>query len=547
MNPWTLPVPPAVPDETPARDPVRPLWRRAGDRPGFVFALAIAFIVGYLALDRLSYVYPFRALNITPWSPQAALAVALLMTRGRRWFPWVLATIIVADLALRDFPAPRGVGLALAVIQAASYATIGWLLNGPMRLGPDLSRQRDLVNLLAASTLGAAGGGTLAAAVLAASGIVSPREVADLFVRYWIGDTLGLIVTLPLILLLIHLPRRREVWRVARNPEFLFQIALTGGMMAVILSGGEVEPFKYFYLLFLPLIWVAVRHRLAGAVLALSLIQLGLVVAATGAGYRALAVIELQALVLSLAITGLFLGIAVDQWAATADRLQRTRRLTAAGETATALAHELNQPLSALATYADAIRMQLSQDSANAEPVLATAAHIRRLSERASAIVARFRELSQAPPETSPIEITVPLEIALSRLRERAERERVLMTIDVPAPAPVVRMDRERIALAFENLIANAIDAAIANDRTPRELGVEIRRDLRGIVHVTIADSGGGVSPEAAERIFEPFVSGKSGGLGLGLPITRSIVEAHGGAIWARAADRGIMQFWLPT
>ena len=216
-------------------------------------------------------------------------------------------------------------------------------------------------------------------------------------------------------------------------------------------------------------------------------------------------------------------------------------------QTATALAHELNQPLSALATYADAIRMQLSQDSANAEPVLATAAHIRRLSERASAIVARFRELSQAPPETSPIEITVPLEIALSRLRERAERERVLMTIDVPAPAPVVRMDRERIALAFENLIANAIDAAIANDRTPRELGVEIRRDLRGIVHVTIADSGGGVSPEAAERIFEPFVSGKSGGLGLGLPITRSIVEAHGGAIWARAADRGIMQFWLPT
>lgn len=547
MNPWTLPVPPGVPDETPARDPARPLWRRAGDRPGFVFALAIAFSVGYLALDRLSYVYPFRAFNITPWSPQAALAVALLMTRGRRWFAWVLATIVVADLALHDFPAPWSVGLTLAAIQAASYATIGWLLNGPMRLGPDLSRQRDLVNLLAASTLGAAGGGTLAAVVLAASGVVSPREVADVFVRYWIGDTLGLIVTLPLILLMIHLPRRREVWRTARNPEFLFQIALTGGMLAVILSGGEVEPFKYFYLLFLPLIWVAVRHRLAGAVLALSLIQLGLVVAATGAGYRALAVIELQALVLSLAITGLFLGIAVDQWAATADRLQRTRRLTAAGETATALAHELNQPLAALAAYADAIRMQLSQSATDAEPALATAAHIRRLSERASAIVARFRELSQAPPETTPVEITVPLETALSRLRARAEREGVLMTIDVPAPAPVVRMDRERIALAFENLIANAIDAAVASDRSPRELSVEIRRDLRGIVRVTIADSGGGVSPEAAERIFEPFVSGKSGGLGLGLPITRSIIEAHGGTIWARAADRGIMEIWLPS
>lgn len=228
------------------------------------------------------------------------------------------------------------------------------------------------------------------------------------------------------------------------------------------------------------------------------------------------------------------------------ERLQQSSRLITMGEMASTLAHELNQPLAALANYADSIRLQLDGTPPDSDAARATAVHLRRMSTRASAIVRRFRDLGSSPSAVAPYEISVPIQSALASLRERAEREGVRMTVRVPARCPIVRMDRDRISLVFENLITNAIDAAVANPAATREVTVVVRSEARGIVHVAVEDSGTGIALESTERIFEPFRTSKTGGMGLGLPISRSIIEAHGGAIWARAARHGIIELWIP-
>ena len=511
-----------------------------------VVGFGFVYVLVYVALDRVSYVYPVLALNITPWNPPAALAVGLLFVRGLRWFPLAYLAIVVADLAVRVPPPTVPVGLALPLIQACGWGAITVALQGPLALAPGLPRQADLLRLIVASTVGAAVIGALAVATLALGAVIPAGDFVDVFVRYWVGDTLGLVVMLPLVLMLVHPPRRRELWRIVRTPEFAAQVAVILAIVGYVFDRRSVEAFQYFYLLFVPLIWIAVRQRFAGAVLAVALVQVGLVVAVVAAGYRALTVVEIQALMLCLALTGLFLGMAVDQERTATERLDRTRRLSAAGETSTALAHELNQPLAALANYADSIRLQLDGTPPDSDAARATAVHLRRMSTRASAIVRRFRDLGSSPSAVAPYEISVPIQSALASLRERADREGVRMTVRVPARCPIVRMDRDRISLVFENLITNAIDAAVANPAATREVTVVVRSEARGIVHVAVEDSGTGIALESTERIFEPFRTSKTGGMGLGLPISRSIIEAHGGAIWARAARHGIIELWIP-
>lgn len=223
-------------------------------------------------------------------------------------------------------------------------------------------------------------------------------------------------------------------------------------------------------------------------------------------------------------------------------------RLTALGEMASALAHELNQPLSAIANYLKGSRRLLA---VKPPPVDRLSEAIDRAGEqalRAGEIIRRLRDFvargeTERRIESLPRMIEEASALALVGAREHGVR--VLFNFD-----PTVELalaDRVQVQQVTLNLIRNAIDAMA--DSSKRELGVAITRLNDGFARVSISDSGPGVSPQVADQLFQPFVTTKRTGMGVGLSISRTIVEAHGGRIWVEPNPAGgsIFHFTLQT
>jgi C4-dicarboxylate-specific signal transduction histidine kinase len=312
------------------------------------------------------------------------------------------------------------------------------------------------------------------------------------------------------------------------------------------------EP-KLFYLLFLPVIWIAMRHGIEGGVFGTLTVQLGLIAAIVATRRGDGAVLDFQFLMLAVAATGLVLGAAVSERRAIERqlrdkqmRLDRSLRLAAASELASALAHELNQPLSAITAYLRACEMMLAAPQRDTNGLKATMDKVVAEANRAGSVVRRLRDFFRsgtAQPET--VEPAVLVQEACTTVRERAERHRI--ALETPAgDAPAVVVDRVQIEAVLHNLLANAIDALKMRPEG-RAIRVVIAKDDAGFVRITIADNGPGIAAEIAEALFEPFVTTKPRGTGLGLAISRSIIDAHGGRLWYEALAPGsAFSFTIP-
>ena len=303
---------------------------------------------------------------------------------------------------------------------------------------------------------------------------------------------------------------------------------------------------KFFYLLFLPLIWVATRWGLMGAAAASLAIQGGVIFAAQSTAYPALTVFELQTLLIALTITGLFLGITVDERQRADDELRHSLRLAAAGEMSAALAHELNQPLAALANYVQAARI-LAGPALPDRRLLETLDKVAVEAKRASDVVRRLRDFFRTGATDlrfgSLPDVTHEV---VGSFRERAAGLGVALHERVEADVPEVLMDRVQIEVVLRNLVANGIDAAAGSSGAPRSVAIEIARRGEAFVQAIVRDSGGGIANSTRESVFEPFWSSKPTGMGMGLAISRAIVEAHGGALWAETQGHGAFCFTLP-
>ncbi|HEY7238149.1 MAG TPA: ATP-binding protein [Burkholderiales bacterium] len=235
------------------------------------------------------------------------------------------------------------------------------------------------------------------------------------------------------------------------------------------------------------------------------------------------------------------------------DAAHRTARLIALGEFASAIAHELNQPLAAIATYNHScMRMLQSGNPDSGE--LQQAMHIcRDQAKRAGKIIQRLRDLLRPPGPAFTGENLNELVGAVLRLAEPAAHDAgITFERRLSATPPVVRADRLLIEQVALNLVRNAMEAVETLPQERRRITVATRLDADGSGTLSVSDLGDGVPHEAKERLFDPFVTTKPGGLGLGLSICRSVVEAHGGSIRhhhndARGAQRGaVFAFTLP-
>ena len=508
---------------------------------------AAVFAPCYIALDWASYVYPLGPFNITPWNPQPALAIVWMLLGGLRYLPAVVVTIFVADVVIRHAPGGYEVTAMTALALAGGYAAIAQLLR--LLLSPERAlHSTQHLTVFSAVTLG--GTAIVSAAFIAvlwAAAFLTETSLLNAWLQFWVGDSVGVLVTAPLLLAAADAQSRRELFRVARRLETMVQAVALAATVWMVFVGLRGDPAQHFYLLFLPLIWIAVRGGMGGALIAVTIVQLGVVVAIHRDASTTLPVLELQAFVAALTLTALYLGMTVDERQRTAASLRQTLRLAAAGEMAGALAHEVNQPLTALANYGRSAQLILAKDDVALSELSAVIEKMLSEGKRAGEVVRRLRDFFRTG--TTQLE-SVPVDQILASAQTIAQQLGSSNDISIATKSdtdlPPLFVDRLQIELILRNLISNAIEAIGERAGEPGQIQVTAQRHDGQHVRLTVADNGPGVSAGMRERLFEPFSSDKSRGMGLGLAVSRAIAEAHGGSLVARASEHGEFHLVLP-
>jgi len=229
-------------------------------------------------------------------------------------------------------------------------------------------------------------------------------------------------------------------------------------------------------------------------------------------------------------------------------KLDQMTRVATVGEMAASIAHEINQPLAAVATDGSASLRWLAMTPPNLDEARRAVTRVVQQANRASEVITRIRALlTKASPDMRSVDANEIIREVLAFTRNDLQKADVTVKTQLAADASPVVGDRIQLQQAVLNLIKNAIDAISTSRNRPRELIVRSSK-ADGNVLIQVEDSGGGLNPEQAERIFEPFFTTKPENLGMGLSISRSIIEAHGGRLWVNSsASRGaVFQFTLP-
>jgi signal transduction histidine kinase len=229
--------------------------------------------------------------------------------------------------------------------------------------------------------------------------------------------------------------------------------------------------------------------------------------------------------------------------------LARVLRALSVNELATSIAHEVNQPLAGVATNAEAGLRWLTGAAPDLEEAKASLGLIVRDAHRASAVIRRIRDfLKKEHSQTASIDAAEVVSEAIALTRGEIEKRSIKIRTGLSSDVPRLRGDRIQLQQVAVNLILNAVEA-MADAPPPRELLVTCEKGSDGDVLVGVRDSGAGIDPRDIHRIFDAFFTTKPTGIGMGLSICRSIVEAHGGRVWAEANEgTGLtVQFALPA
>jgi C4-dicarboxylate-specific signal transduction histidine kinase len=303
----------------------------------------------------------------------------------------------------------------------------------------------------------------------------------------------------------------------------------------------------------------AVRHGLDGACFSLAAAQFGLIGFLHLSGYDAGEFTEFQTLMLVLTLTGLIVGVVVSE-RENSDRLVRdaqarlmerqagaaqAARLNLVSGMASALAHEINQPMTAARALGRSAQHilrtpggDLTRADSNLTAMLAQIDH-------AGAIVRRMRDfIRRGRPHVSTIETRSMLEEALTLAFAEASAKHVRLELDAPDNLPAIHGDRIQLEQVVLNLVHNAVEAITGAGQTQGRVCVVARpQTAPPRVEIGVLDNGPGVEDELADRLFDPLTTSKQDGMGLGLSISASIVEAHGGRVWLQSRDTGATEF----
>ena len=341
---------------------------RASDKflasAGRFLLMGAGYLCLYVAVDRLSFVHDFHGLGISLWTPAVGLSIALLLTGGFGFAALVFAAIFFTDLYVHAVPRSTASIMVTAGVAALGYTGLAWVLQRLLGFDFTRARLREIIILLVAVPVGVIVVSFAYCAVLYLSGQLPVAQFWSAMLHFWVGDAVGAVVILPAIL--AGFATLKEENRLRFGASFLdigvFVVGLAGALWTIFWPNNANE-FQFFYLLFLPIIWIAIRAGFVGAAVGLLLAQVVLVVIMKVEGYSVTDFSALQMVMLALSATGLLLGAMVAERRETEERLRqqqaelsRMSRYVTAGAMGLSVAHQVSQPLSTIATYLHAVR-----------------------------------------------------------------------------------------------------------------------------------------------------------------------------------------------
>jgi len=620
--------------------------------------VAVGYVVIHVALVSTTLLDPVIYPSGPPWNPVTGLVLALLLLGGVAYAPLVVATAAVAGLVVRNL----GLGTALydGLAMATIYGGATKVLVQRLHLDLRLERLQDSLLLLAVGTIAAG----LHAAVMVPLSQVAEVDLVTHYLRLWAGDILGIVVITPFLMLHIGAERlpRPNLLNLVEAASIAFVLWIDFGLHAS-------EKFRFFYLLIMPLVWIAVRHGLKGASAAIVLAQLGLLVAVEMVPFPDHSLTLMQLIMLTLSVTTLLLGSAmserrisraalkdsetrlnaivsmapdgvltldeagtiesvnpagesllgltaadlegrhfadvlpgldlatlpfrgesnavrgdgallpveiaigaadlsdrrlavavvrdISQRKATEARLwehhahlANAARLSVSEKLATALAHQLNQPLAAVIGYTRAAERLLKNGSEPRQTIVDAMDKAVAQTARCGEIIRRTREfLSSGELQPAPIFVLDLVQEAMHLVTPQCTANDVLLQLAIPTDLPLVDVDPLQIEQVLVNLLNNALDAIVMAESPRREVLLSAAALDHNWVEITVRDSGPGIARAIADRLFTAFTTSKTNGMGMGLFIAKSIVEAHGGTMRVESSpgEGAAFSFTLPT
>lgn len=520
-------------------------------------AVALAVLGGYAGLEWLSFIHEYKGVPITPWNPGLGLLFALMVLAGPAYALVLFAGVVISETLVLKTNLQWPIILGIAAIISAVYGAAAWLARRRFTLDVSLLKLRDVGVLLGAGLAGALFTTLLLSLLLVLEPNLGWADVVIALVPLLVGDTIGIAVVTPLVLRAMH-PHRLPMLSAPLAAEIVLYAALVAGSLWIISAAGAANGVRLFYLLFVPVVLSALRFGLDGACVALALAQLGLVIVLRFFSADAQTFTEFQILMLVLTATGLIVGAVVserersEEHARDAERRFKEKeaeamhaaRFTLVSGMASALAHEINQPMTAARALARSAQELIRKPEADLARVDTNLTNMITQVDHAGAIVRRMREfLRRGHPRVSTVDAANVLDDALMLARADAAAKGIRLSLNCENGLPPLYGDRVQLQQVILNLIRNSIDS-IAGAKRGGEIVVAARQLFTpGRVEFSVRDNGPGVGEEIAERLFEPLMTSKHEGLGLGLPICTSIVEAHGGKIWLQSREPGATEF----
>ncbi|MBF0561453.1 MAG: MASE1 domain-containing protein [Alphaproteobacteria bacterium] len=609
-----------------------------------------AYVVLHEALVAADLLDPVAYHFGPPWNPAVGLALALLLMGGVAYVPLVAFAAILANVQIRGFGLTLfslGEGMAVAAI----YGAAAKILLRHQWLDTRLSSFHDTVRLLSV----AIGAAMVHALILLLFRHAGDGDVVNLFLRHCASDILGIVVVTPFLLL--HGGEKLLPRPIFGNIVEAFSIIM---VLWVDFGMHASEKFRFFYLLFVPLVWIAVRHGLKGATAGILLAQLGLMVAIQFVPFRDPSLTLLQLIMLTLSITALLLGALVSEQRRTSaalkaivtmapdgvmtideanvietansaceamfgmraaelvgkrldavlsvlgpavlpfrgetkavrhdgttfpvdvaigdidlpnrrlavviirdislrkamdtqlwehqSNLANVARLSESEKLATVLAHQLNQPLSAVIGYTRASQRLLRGGLEPMETILTAMDKAVVQAERSGDIIRSIRDfLSNGSMNMAPITISGLFDESARVVAHAFEASEIALQFDCPASLPPVMADPLQVEQVLVNLLHNAREAITSADSKTRvvQISAKLTPMEPDFVEITVHDSGPGILPDIAENLFTPFTTSKASGMGMGLFIAMSIIEAHGGMMRVASASTTGASFYF--
>ncbi|MGB8609492.1 ATP-binding protein [Bradyrhizobium sp.] len=521
--------------------------------------IAVLYLAAYIILEWASFIHVHKGLPITPWDPGLGVAFALMIRGGPLSGLILFAGMVVAETLVLQNDVDWPIDIGVAAITALSYTSVAALVQRYFRIDADLTHLRDVLMLLAAGLAGAVLDTVLLNAFLLAVGQFDMRDVVQVAWPLLIGDMIGIAVVTPLLLRFRVQERFKTHRLLSLAPEGALYFCIIGVALWLIVGSEGAHGFRLFYLLFVPVVIAAVRHGVDGACFSLAVTQFSLIGLLHFSGYGASEFTEFQTLALVLTVTGLIVGVVVSE-RKNSDRIARdaqarlverqaeaaqVARVNLVSGMASALAHEINQPMTAaraLGRSAQHLVRTPGSDLSRADSNLsAMLTHI----DHAGDIVRRMRNfIRRGHSHVSTINTRDMLEEAMTLAHAEAFARHVRVDLDAPADLPDLHGDRVQLEQVVLNLVHNAVDAIATAGQSHGHVHVTARRhSAPPRVEIGVLDNGPGIEGELAGRLFDPLTTAKQDGLGLGLSICASIMEAHGGRVWLHSGEPGATEF----